>query len=219
MKMACAAAAATSFLPPPVSVFIAGRGFPTFSSPPTLTGSPIHLTLTRNGRHGIIIPTSRPRFLRPRIIDTLLPASLHFLALNVGATSSLISATFLGGSIAAANSLDAVLPVSTGFLLAEIDSGTAKLIIAVLGPILAFFTLLFVVRIVMSWYPQLPVDKFPYVIAYVPTEPVLASTRRLIPAVGGVDISPVVWVAIVSFLNEALLGQQGLLVLLSQKKL
>lgn len=33
----------------------------------------------------------------------------------------------------------------------------------------------------------------------------------------GVDVSPIVWVALLSFLNEILLGKQGLLLLLSQK--
>lgn len=33
----------------------------------------------------------------------------------------------------------------------------------------------------------------------------------------GVDVSPVVWFALLSFLNEILLGRQGLLVLLSEK--
>lgn len=101
---------------------------------------------------------------------------------------------------------------------AELDPGTAKLAITVLGPLFAAFNLLFIVRIVMSWYPQLPVGKFPFSIAYAPTEPVLGPTRRLIPPVGGVDVAPVIWVALMSFLNETLLGQQGLLVLLSQQQ-
>jgi YggT family protein len=109
--------------------------------------------------------------------------------------------------------------LSSSYLLslAEIDPSTASTIAQILGPIFSSLNFLFIIRIVMSWYPQLPVDKLPYVIAFAPTEPVLEPTRRLIPPVGGVDVSPVIWVAIMSFLNEILLGQQGLLVLLSQK--
>ncbi|CAK9860777.1 unnamed protein product [Sphagnum jensenii] len=102
--------------------------------------------------------------------------------------------------------------------LADLDPDTAKLAIGILGPLFASFNLLFIVRIVMSWYPQLPVGKFPFVIAYAPTEPVLGPTRRLIPPVGGVDVSPVIWLAVLSFVSEILLGQQGLLVLLSQQQ-
>jgi len=33
-----------------------------------------------------------------------------------------------------------------------------------------------------------------------------------------VDVSPIVWVALLSFLNEVLLGKQGLLILLASKQ-
>lgn len=106
-----------------------------------------------------------------------------------------------------------------GLILADLDPSTTKIAINILGPMFASLNILFIVRIVMSWYPQLPVGKFPYVIAYAPTEPLLSATRKVIPAVGGVDVSPVIWFAIFSFLNEILLGQQGLLVLISQQQL
>ncbi|KAH7420779.1 hypothetical protein KP509_13G022000 [Ceratopteris richardii] len=102
--------------------------------------------------------------------------------------------------------------------LADLDPAVASVLMSILGPVFSSLNFLFIIRIVMSWYPQLPVDKFPYVIAFAPTEPVLEPTRKLIPPVGGVDVSPVIWVAIMSFLNEILLGQQGLLVLLSQQQ-
>ncbi|KAH9323701.1 hypothetical protein KI387_018340, partial [Taxus chinensis] len=104
-----------------------------------------------------------------------------------------------------------------GIMLGNLDPSTTKIAINVLGPLFSAFSILFVARIVMSWYPKLPVGKFPYVIAYAPTEPILSPTRKVIPPVGGVDVSPVVWFAIVSFLNEILLGQQGLLVLITQQ--
>ncbi|XP_061989520.1 protein COFACTOR ASSEMBLY OF COMPLEX C SUBUNIT B CCB3, chloroplastic-like [Rosa rugosa] len=102
-------------------------------------------------------------------------------------------------------------------VVADLDPATAKLAIAFLGPFLALFSFLFVVRIVMSWYPKIPVGKFPYVLAYAPTEPILIPTRKLIPPLGGVDVTPVVWFGLISFLNEILIGPQGLLVLLSQQ--
>jgi uncharacterized protein YggT (Ycf19 family) len=40
---------------------------------------------------------------------------------------------------------------------------------------------------------------------------------QVIEPVNGVDISPIVWFAVISFFNEILLGPQGLLILLSQK--
>lgn len=102
-------------------------------------------------------------------------------------------------------------------ILADLDPATAKLVIGILGPFLSAFAFLFILRIVMSWYPKLPVGKFPYVIAFAPTEPLLIPTRKLIPPLGGVDVTPVVWFGLISFLNEILVGPQGLLVLLSQQ--
>ncbi|XP_057961285.1 protein COFACTOR ASSEMBLY OF COMPLEX C SUBUNIT B CCB3, chloroplastic isoform X1 [Malania oleifera] len=102
-------------------------------------------------------------------------------------------------------------------VVAELDPTTAKLLIGILGPFLSVFSFLFILRIVMSWYPGLPVGKFPFVIAHAPTEPLLVITRKLIPPLGGVDVTPVVWFGLISFLSEILVGPQGLLVLLSQQ--
>lgn len=81
----------------------------------------------------------------------------------------------------------------------------------IVGPLLSIYTLLFLFRIILTWYPEIDLKKFPFVIAAVPTEPFLVPVRKLVPPIGGVDISPVIWVGIVSFLREILVGQQGLL--------
>ena len=44
-----------------------------------------------------------------------------------------------------------------------------------------------------------------------PTEPVLALSRRVIAPIGGVDVTPVIWVGVISLVRELLVGQQGLL--------
>ena len=86
----------------------------------------------------------------------------------------------------------------------------------VLNPLLAFYILLFVFRIFLSWYPQLAIDRPPYAWVVGLTEFILRPTRKLIPPLGGVDMTPVVWVGIVSLLREFLLGQQGLLTMALQ---
>jgi YggT family protein len=87
-----------------------------------------------------------------------------------------------------------------------------------LGIFLAGMTLLFLFRIVMTWYPQLDTSSFPYRWIVAPTEPFLAPSRRLIPPLGGVDITPILWVGLFSLLREVLLGQQGLLTMLLQTR-
>ena len=81
----------------------------------------------------------------------------------------------------------------------------------VLGLLLAAWTLLFLFRIVLTWYPQIDLNSGAMRLIGLPTEPLLAPTRRLIQPIGGVDVTPVVWVGLISLLRELLVGQQGLL--------
>ncbi|MFS6828496.1 YggT family protein [Cyanobium sp. ATX 6F1] len=83
----------------------------------------------------------------------------------------------------------------------------------VLGLLLAAWTLLFLFRIVLTWYPQVDLSRGLMAVVGWPTEPLLALTRRLVPPIGGVDVTPVIWVGLISLLRELLVGQQGLLTL------
>ena len=85
-----------------------------------------------------------------------------------------------------------------------------------LGIFLSLMTLLFIFRIVLTWYPQIDLNRFPFNLVAWPTEPFLRPLRKLVPPLGGVDITPVIWVGIFSLLRELLLGQQGLLTILWQ---
>lgn len=86
----------------------------------------------------------------------------------------------------------------------------------VLGPLLAVMTFLFIFRIILTWYPQVDLTRFPFNVVAIPTEPFLAPSRKVVPPLGGVDITPILWVGIFSLLREILLGQQGLLTMLTQ---
>jgi len=81
----------------------------------------------------------------------------------------------------------------------------------VLGLGLAIWTLLFLFRIVLTWYPQVDLSSGVMRLIGGPTEPLLAPTRRLIQPIGGVDVTPVVWVGLLSLVRELLVGQQGLI--------
>ena len=45
----------------------------------------------------------------------------------------------------------------------------------------------------------------------IPTQPLLQAVKDIVPPAFGVDITPVFWLAIFTFIHEILLGQQGLL--------
>ncbi len=80
-----------------------------------------------------------------------------------------------------------------------------------LGLLLAAWTLTFLARIVLTWYPQVDLSKGFWPVVAWPTEPILGLTRRVISPIGGVDVTPVIWVGLLSLLRELLVGQQGLL--------
>jgi len=85
----------------------------------------------------------------------------------------------------------------------------------ILAPFLGVMILLFIFRIVLTWYPQVDLNRFPFNLVAWPTEPFLVPLRKLVPPIGGVDITPILWVGIFSLLREILIGQQGLLTMLS----
>ena len=81
----------------------------------------------------------------------------------------------------------------------------------VLGLLLSAWTLLFLFRIVLTWYPQVDLKTGLWRLVALPTEPILAFSRRLIAPIGGVDVTPVIWLGLVSLVRELLVGQQGLI--------
>ena len=81
----------------------------------------------------------------------------------------------------------------------------------VLGLLLAFWTLAFLLRIVLTWYPQVDLSRGGWGLIAWPTEPLLSLTRRIVAPIGGVDVTPVIWVGLISLVRELLVGQQGLM--------
>ena len=82
---------------------------------------------------------------------------------------------------------------------------------SLLGLLLAAWTLAFLLRIVLTWYPPGDLNKGAWPLVAWPTEPVLSVSRRLIAPIGGVDVTPVIWVGLISLVRELLVGQQGLI--------
>jgi YggT family protein len=81
----------------------------------------------------------------------------------------------------------------------------------VFGLLLSAWTLLFLFRIVLTWYPQVDLSQGVWRLVALPTEPILAVSRKLIAPIGGVDVTPVIWVGLISLAREILVGQQGLI--------
>ena len=89
----------------------------------------------------------------------------------------------------------------------------------ILGILLSFLTLVFLIRLILTWYPKVNLNKGFWLLIAIPTSSILNLTRKLIPPIGGVDVGPVIWIGIISFLREILVGQQGLIKLAIQKSI
>ena len=72
-------------------------------------------------------------------------------------------------------------------------------------------TLAFLLRIILTWYPKIDLRTGFWPIIFLPTEPILVLTRKIITPIGGVDVTPIIWVGLLSLFRELFLGQQGLL--------
>ena len=86
----------------------------------------------------------------------------------------------------------------------------------IIGPVLGIMIFLFIFRIILSWYPQVDLNRLPFNLIAFPTKPFLIPARKIVPPIGGVDITPIIWVGIFSLVREILLGQQGLITMMSR---
>ena len=85
-----------------------------------------------------------------------------------------------------------------------------------LGLLLSFLTLVFLIRLIMTWYPKVNINTGLWIIVSLPTSSILNLTKKIVPPIGGVDVTPVIWIGLISFLRELLVGQQGLLKIVLQ---
>ena len=122
------------------------------------------------------------------------------------------------------HALDAVssLESTVTTLSTTLDSMPAQMLLAetqawvaptatVLGIFLNTMSLAMLIRVVLSWYPDMKATEFPWLFVVIPTEPLLRAAKGVIPPAFGVDITPVAWLGLFTFVHEILLGQQGLL--------
>ena len=80
-----------------------------------------------------------------------------------------------------------------------------------IGFLTGALTLAFLLRIILTWYPKIDLKSSFWPLIYLPTEPFLVPTRKIVSPIGGVDITPIIWVGLISLFRELVFGQQGLL--------
>ncbi len=80
-----------------------------------------------------------------------------------------------------------------------------------IGFFISSLTLAFLLRIILTWYPKIDSRTGFWPIIFQPTEPVLVATRKIVAPIGGVDVTPIIWVGLLSLFRELFLAPQGLL--------
>ena len=68
----------------------------------------------------------------------------------------------------------------------------------------------------MSWYPKIDTSQKLWLFVFLPTSSILKLTKKFIPPIGGVDVTPVIWIGIISLIREILVGKQGLIKIVLQ---
>ena len=74
--------------------------------------------------------------------------------------------------------------------------------------LIGLYTFVIFVRIILSWFPINPSGPLGQVtrLLFQVTEPVLGPARRIIPSIGPIDISPIVVVIALGFVQNWLAG-------------
>ncbi|MEN9286609.1 MAG: hypothetical protein RLZ29_1430 [Actinomycetota bacterium] len=74
--------------------------------------------------------------------------------------------------------------------------------------LIGLYTLVIFVRIILSWFPINPSGPLGQVarVLFQVTEPVLGPARRIIPSIGPIDISPIIVVVGLGFVQSFLAG-------------
>ena len=56
-----------------------------------------------------------------------------------------------------------------------------------LGISLSYLTIVFLIRLILTWYPKIDLSKGLWLLISIPSSSILNLTRKLIPPIGGVD--------------------------------
>ncbi|KAL7510625.1 hypothetical protein ACHAXN_007484 [Cyclotella atomus] len=167
----------------------------------------------------------RSGYMLRALTAALIPAVCHSFvspSAPVAMATSLKAAPTDIINVAPSFNVDTLIPANDLFTNVVAGMGSSSMMVAeteawvqplslVLGPVLSILSIGMLCRIVLSWYPTANVNELPFNLVVWPTEPFLKLVRGSVPPAFGVDITPVVWLGIFTFLNEILLGQQGLL--------
>jgi YggT family protein len=81
----------------------------------------------------------------------------------------------------------------------------AQTVLSGIGIFLSIYSVMLIIRFLLSWFPMVDWVSPPFSILYQLTEPYLALFRQFIPPLGGFDVSSILALLTLQFLQRVLL--------------
>ena len=80
------------------------------------------------------------------------------------------------------------------------------ILVQTLSTFLSIYTILLIIRILLSWFPNVDWYNPPFSVLGQLTDPYLNLFRSIIPPLGGIDISPILAFLLLSFLRQGIMA-------------
>lgn len=78
------------------------------------------------------------------------------------------------------------------------------ILLQTLSTFLSIYTVLLIIRILLSWFPNVDWFNPPFSVLSQLTDPYLNLFRSIIPPLGGIDLSPILAFLLLSFLRQGI---------------
>ena len=80
------------------------------------------------------------------------------------------------------------------------------ILVQTLSTFLSIYTVLLIIRILLSWFPNVDWLSPPFSVLSQLTDPYLNLFRSIIPPLGGIDLSPILAFLLLSFLRQGIMA-------------
>jgi len=80
------------------------------------------------------------------------------------------------------------------------------ILVQTLSTFLSIYTILLIIRILLSWFPNVDWMSPPFSVLSQLTDPYLNIFRSIIPPLGGIDLSPILAFLLLSFVRPAIVA-------------
>lgn len=81
-----------------------------------------------------------------------------------------------------------------------------SILVQALSTFLSIYTVLLIIRILLSWFPNVDWLNPPFSVLSQLTDPYLNVFRSIIPPLGGIDLSPILAFLLLSFLRQEIMA-------------